>query len=136
MKKFNITVNGNVYEVEVEEVSADAPALQTPAVKAAPQPVAAPVVKETPKAAAPAPQPKPAASGSEGATKGTSPMPGTILKVNLQVGQKVSRGDAMCILESMKMENEIPCPCDGVVASVSMQNGMNVNAGDVLATFN
>jgi Biotin carboxyl carrier protein len=131
MKKFNITVNGNVYEVEVEEVSVDTPAVQTPVVKAAPQPkAAAPTpVKEAPKAA-------PAASGTQGAIKATSPMPGTILKVNLQVGQKVSKGDAICILESMKMENEIPCPADGVVASVNMQNGMTVNAGDVLATIN
>ena len=126
MKKFNITVNGNVYEIEVEEVSAD-----TPAVKVAPQPTPAPVVKETP-----APAPKPVAAGSEGAAKSASPMPGTILKVNIQVGQKVTRGDAICILESMKMENEIPAPCDGVVASVNMQNGMNVNTGDILATFN
>ena len=131
MKKFNITVNGNVYEVEVEEVSANsAPA----AVKAAPIPVAAPVVQ----AAAPAKEeaPAPAASGSQGAKKATAPMPGTVLKILVEIGQKISEGDAICILESMKMENEIPSPGGGVISSIDVQSGANVNAGDVLVTFN
>lgn len=131
MKKFNITVNGNVYEVLVEEVAANA-SIAAPKIIAAPvsAPVAAPVKSE--------PEPKPAApvvGGSQGSMKVTSPMPGTILKVNVQVGQNVKKGDIVCILEAMKMENEIPSPRDGVIASVNVQNGASVNTGDVLVTL-
>lgn len=129
MKKYNITVNGNSYEVMVEEVSAD---VATPV--AAPAPVAAP------KAAAPAPKAAPAApkaqAGAAGAVKVTSPMPGTILEVKVSVGQAVKKGDVVCVLEAMKMENEIPAPEDGTVASVNIQKGASVNAGDLLVSLN
>ncbi|HBJ19109.1 MAG TPA: acetyl-CoA carboxylase biotin carboxyl carrier protein subunit [Clostridiales bacterium] len=129
MKKYNITVNGNSYEVMVEEVSAEG---ATPV--AAPAPVAAP------KAAAPAPKAAPAApkaqSGAAGAVKVTSPMPGTILEVKVSVGQAVKKGDVVCVLEAMKMENEIPAPEDGTVASVNIQKGASVNAGDLLVSLN
>ena len=68
--------------------------------------------------------------------KVTAPMPGNILKVNVEVGQKVSKGDVLCILEAMKMENDIPCPQDGTVAAVNVQKGATVNSGDVLVTLN
>ena len=123
MRKFNVTVNGNAYEVEIEEVEAGASA---PVAAAAPVAPAAP--KAAPKAAAPA--------GKAGAVKVTAPMPGNILKVNVEVGQKVSKGDVLCILEAMKMENDIPCPQDGTVASVNVQKGATVNSGDVLVTLN
>ena len=132
MKKFNITVNGNVYEVEVEEITANsAPA---PVVKAAPIPVAPPVVQ----AAAPVKEAPvaPAASGSQGSKKATAPMPGSITKITVEIGQKITEGDTLCILEAMKMENEIPSPCDGIVASINVQSGTTVNAGDILVTFN
>lgn len=129
MKKYNITVNGNSYEVMVEEVSADN---ATPV--AAPAPVAAP------KAAAPAPKAAPAApkaqTGAAGAVKVTSPMPGTILEVKVSAGQAVKKGDVVCVLEAMKMENEIPAPEDGTVASVNIQKGASVNAGDLLVSLN
>ena len=123
MKKYNITVNGTTYEVLVEEAdTTSAPATYT-APKAAPAPAAAP------KAA-------PAASASAGGVKVNAPMPGTILAVKVTPGQAVKKGDVICVLEAMKMENDIPAPQDGVIASIDTQKGASVNAGDVLATLN
>lgn len=134
MKRYSITVNGNTYDVIVEETDASgvsAPVITTPVVPAAPAaPVAAPAA---PKAA---PAAKPAATGTQGATKVTSPMPGTILDVKVAVGASVKKGDVICVLEAMKMENDIPAPCDGVVASVNVQKGASVAANDVLVTLN
>lgn len=123
MKNYRITVNGNVYDVEVEELGTGA-ATQTAAAKAAPKAVAAP------KAAAPA------ASGSEGAVKVNSPMPGKILSVKASVGQAVKRGEVIMILEAMKMENEIVAPSDGTIASINVNEGASVEAGSVLASLN
>ena len=124
MKKYNITVNGNTYEVLVEEAgSVSAPATYS-------APVAAPAA---PKAAPAAPK---AASAGAGAVKVTSPMPGTILAIKVSAGQSVKKGDVICVLEAMKMENDIPAPQDGVIASIDVQKGASVNAGDVLATLN
>lgn len=130
MKKYNITVNGTTYEVFVEEVGGAAPAPVYTAPQA-PAPQAAP-------AATPAPQaPKaPVANGAQGDTAVTSPMPGTILDVKVSVGQSVKKGDVICVLEAMKMENEIPAPKDGVIASVNVQKGATVAANDTLATLN
>lgn len=126
MRKFNVTVNGTAYEVEVEEVEAGASA-------PAAAPVAAPAA--APKAA-PAPKKAAAPAGAQGAVKVVSPMPGTILKMNVSAGQKIAKGDVICVLEAMKMENDIPAPQDGVVASVNVQKGASVNSGDVLVTLN
>ena len=123
MKKYNITVNGNTYEVLVEEADASTPVAYT-------APVAAPTAAPAPKAA-----PK-AAAAAGGAVKVTSPMPGTILNVKVSVGQSVKKGDVICVLEAMKMENDIPAPQDGVIASINVQKGASVNAGDVLASLN
>ena len=132
MKKYNITVNGNTYEVLVEEVGGAASAPVAPVFSA---PVATPVA--APASPAPAPvAPKAAPAGSAGANKITAPMPGTILDVKVSVGQSVKKGDVICVLEAMKMENEIPAPQDGVVASISVQKGSAVNAGDIIATLN
>ena len=128
MRKFNVTVNGTAYEVEVEEVGAGAAVSATaPASAPAAAPTAAPAA---PKAAAPKVQ------GSAGSTPVNSPMPGTILKMNVSVGQQVKSGDVICVLEAMKMENDIPAPCDGTVASVNVQKGASVNSGDVIVTLN
>jgi biotin carboxyl carrier protein len=121
MKKYNITVNGNTYEVFVEEADAS-----TPVSYSAP---AAPVAA-APKAA------HKAAPTAGGAVKVTSPMPGTILDVKVSAGQQVKKGDVICVLEAMKMENDIPAPQDGVIASINIQKGASVNAGDVLASLN
>lgn len=123
MKNYRITVNGNVHDVEVEELGTGA-ATQTAAPKAAPKAVAAP------KAAAPA------AAGSEGAVKVNSPMPGKILSVKASVGQAVKRGEVIMILEAMKMENEIVAPSDGTIASINVNEGASVEAGSVLASLN
>lgn len=129
MRKFNISVNGKSYEVEVEEIggaATSAPVYSAPASAPAP---AAP-------AAAPAPKPAaPAAGGSEGSTKVTSPMPGTILSINVNVGDAVSEGQAIVILEAMKMENEIVAPKAGKITSINTTQGASVNSGDLLATM-
>ena len=93
MKKYRVTVNGSLYEIEVEEMDASAVSA-APAAKAAPAPVAA----------------APAAGAQIKA-----PMPGNILDVKVTAGQSVKKGDVLVILEAMKMENEIQAPCDGKV---------------------
>ena len=127
MKNYTITVNGNVYEVTVEEGFtgvASAPKAAAPAPKAAP--AAAPK-------AAPAPAAAPAAAGSVAVT---APMPGKILGVKASAGQAVKRGQVLLILEAMKMENEIVAPQDGTVASINVAVGDSVEPGATLATLN
>ena len=136
MKKFLISVNGNQYEVEVEEVG-NGQSVQSvqPIRVAAPAPAAAPAAKAP--AAAPEAKAAPAVSKSApaGAEKVSAPMPGTILKVVVDQGSVVKRGDVVCILEAMKMENEIVAPKDGTIASVNVQPGASVNAGDILVSI-
>ncbi|MCX7746497.1 MAG: biotin/lipoyl-binding protein [Clostridia bacterium] len=124
MKKFLIKVNGNQYEVEVEEVKAAGAAAPagTQAVQAAP-------------VAAPKAAPKADASVPAGAGTVTAPMPGTILKVNVNTGDTVKKGQVLLILEAMKMENEITAPQDGKVASVNVEKGSAVSVGDVLVSI-
>ncbi len=124
MKKFNITVNGSLYEVEVEEVGGETSTVSAPKVEA-PRPAAKPAAKkpEAPKAA-------PAAAGQ---TEITSPMPGSIWKVVASEGQEVAAGDVIVILEAMKMENEILAPRAGKVTKISVSDGATVNTGDQLA---
>lgn len=130
MKKYNITVNGNTYEVIVEEVGSGASApVYTPAPAYTPTPVAtAPKAQPERKAAAPA--------GAVGANSVTAPMPGTILEIKVSAGQAIKKGDVICVLEAMKMENDICAPKDGTVASVNVQKGSSVNTDDVLITLN
>ena len=132
MKNYTITVNGNVYEVTVEEGftgAASAPKAAAPAPKAAPA--------AAPKAAAPAPAAAPAApAGAAGAVAVTAPMPGKILGVKASAGQAVKRGQVLLILEAMKMENEIVAPQDGTVASINVAVGDSVEPGATLATLN
>ncbi len=124
MKTYTITVNGNVYDVTVEEgTGAVAAAPVAAAPKAAPAPKAA-----APKAAAPA--------GAQGGVKVNAPMPGKILGVKVSAGQAVKKGDVLIVLEAMKMENEIVAPQDGTVASVNTSVGEQVEAGAVLVTLN
>lgn len=123
MKNYTITVNGNVYDVTVEEGAADVTA-------AAPKTTA----KAAPKAAAKA-APK-AAAGTEGSVKVMAPMPGKILSVKAESGKAIKKGEVILVLEAMKMENEIVAPQDGTVASINAAAGVNVEAGEVLATMN
>lgn len=126
MKNYTITVNGNVYNVSVEEgnAAAAAPAAAAPVVTPAPTPAAAP------KAAAPA------TTGVAGAVKVTAPMPGKILGIKTQVGAAVKKGEVVIILEAMKMENEIVAPQDGTVASIAVSVGASVESGEVMVTLN
>lgn len=127
MRKFIINVNGNSYEVEVEEVKggSTAPRVAQPAPQAAP---AAPVA--TPAAAQPAPVLKKEAVVSAGQTSIEAPMPGSILRINVKEGEEVKSGQVLLILEAMKMENEIISPVDGTVVSITTPAGSVVNAGD------
>lgn len=134
MKKYNVTVNGVTYEVLVEEAGAfSAPA----APAAAPAPAQAPAAATAPAAApaAPAAAPAPAASGAQGSIKVTAPMPGTILKMNVKVGDTIKANDLVCILEAMKMENEIFAAEGGTVKSIEAAQGSSVNSGDVIITL-
>ena len=109
MKSYTITVNGNVYDVTVEETGAAAPAA-------------------APKAAAPA--------AGAGAVKVTASVPGKVVKVAASVGQAVKAGDSVIILESMKMEIPVVAPQDGTIASIDVAEGASVENGDTLATMN
>lgn len=122
MKNYTITVNGNVYDVTVEEKGVVAAPVAQAAATPAPQ---APVA-QTPKAAAPA---------GGGSVQINSPMPGKILSVKASAGQAVKKGDVILLLEAMKMENEVVAPQDGTVASINVASGDMVEAGDVLATM-
>ena len=126
IKKFNVKVNGNSYEVEVEEikdgVQPAAPSVQRPA--AAPAPAA-------PVAAAP----KAAPVAVSGAGTVAAPMPGTVLDIMVKEGDVVKSGQVCVILEAMKMENELPAPCDGTVKSVNVTKGASVNTADVLVVI-
>ena len=126
MKKYIITVNGTSYEVVVEE--ADPNATYTPKAEA---PKAEAPKAEAPKAEAPKAAAAPAGNGEQI----KAPMPGTILKVAVSNGQAVKKGDLVCVLEAMKMENEIFAPCDGTVTSVTVSQGATVSSGDVLCTI-
>ena len=133
--KYQVKVDGKVFEVEVEKVGGGyqslTPASLTAAPVAAPvapqaAPAPAPVQAAAPAPAAPAPAPAaPAASGGSGDV--ISPMPGTVLRLNVNNGDTVASGDVILILEAMKMENEIVAPCAGKVT-------LNVKAGETVDT--
>lgn len=142
MKNYTITVNGNVYEVTVEEGftgKASAPAARPAAPAPAP---AAPAPAPAPAPVAPAPAPAPAAPAptpaapAAGSITVSAPMPGKILGVKTSVGAAVKKGQVILILEAMKMENEIVAPEDGTVASVNVSVGEMVEPGATLATLN
>lgn len=120
MKRFNITVNGKAYDVAVEEVSGGS------------APAAAPVAAAPAAAAAPAPA---AAAVPADGTAVKAPMPGNILDVKVSVGDTVTEGQALMVLEAMKMENDIVAPKAGKVASISVKKGDTVNSNDTLAVI-
>lgn len=135
MRKFNIKVNGQAYEVEVEEVAGGfAPAPVVP-VAAAPAPavapVAAPALEKAEAKAAPAPAPVAAPAGG---TQLKAPMPGTVIDFKATNGAAVKKGQTVLILEAMKMENEIVAPVDGVITFVASK-GASVNTDDLLAVI-
>ncbi|MBL4937099.1 biotin/lipoyl-binding protein [Clostridium sp. YIM B02515] len=130
MKKYYVTVNGNRYEVEVEEVMGNFEPVQpqiTESKALKTEVKQQEIKKETPKAA-----PK---AVPEGGTKINAPMPGTIVGVNIKEGDKINKGDLLFVLEAMKMENEIVSPVDGTVVSVQVSKGQSVNTEDLMAVI-
>ena len=113
MRKFLVNVNCTSYEVEVEEIKGDAK----------------PAAKELS-----APAPKAPAPGGAADTI-SAPMPGTVISINVKVGDSFKRGQVLLVLEAMKMENEILAPRDGRVVNVNAQKGSSVNSGDILIAF-
>ena len=128
MKNYRITVNGNTYDVQVEELGAS----QAPVAPAAPQ-ASAPVATPAPATPAPAPQASAPAATGEG-EKVTAPMPGNILDIMVNVGDSVAANQVVVVLEAMKMENDIVTPVAGTVTAINVTKGQAVNSGDVLIT--
>jgi biotin carboxyl carrier protein len=138
MKKFNVTVNGKTYAVEVEEVGAghggftyqpvQQPAPVQQPVQSAPEAPKAPV-QQAPKKE----EPKAAVVG-DGELM-SAPMPGTILDIMVTEGQTVKKGEIILILEAMKMENELAAPVDGTVVKIYTSRGESINAGDSILTI-
>lgn len=120
MKNYTITVNGNVYDVTVEEGAGVSMPVAAP--KAAPVAAKAPAAPKT--------------SGAAGAVKVTCPMQGKILGVKVKVGDAVKKGDVVAVLEAMKMENDIVAPQDGTVASIEVKEGDSVETGAVVVSLN
>ncbi|MCI8373461.1 MAG: acetyl-CoA carboxylase biotin carboxyl carrier protein subunit [Lachnospiraceae bacterium] len=125
MKNYTITVNGNVYNVTVEEGT-------TAGVVQNAGPAAAPAA---PKAAPAAPAAPKAGSGA-GSIKVEAGAAGKVFKIEANVGQAVKKGDAVVIVEAMKMEIPVVAPQDGTVASIDCAVGDMVEAGALLATLN
>ena len=131
--KYKVTLNGRTYEVEVEAAEA---MLLSEYDAIAPAPVAAAPVAAAPAAAPEAAPAAPAAPVVTGAGDAVNaPMPGTILKVNVSQGQAVKEGDVLCVLEAMKMENEIMAPKAGTITQVVVAKGSSVNTGDALVVI-
>lgn len=122
IKNYRVTVNGQSYDVAVEEAGSVAGVAQ-------PAPAAQPVALAQPVAQAAAPA-SISATAPAGASTVKAPMPGTVLSLKVSPGQSVKRGDVLLILEAMKMENEIAAPANGVVAAIRVQAGSTVNTGD------
>ena len=125
MKNYKVNVNGTEYKVSIELISETEAAAP---VAAAPAP-AAPVAEAAPAPAAPA------ATAPAGGEKVNAPMPGTILSVNVKVGDAVKKGQVLVILEAMKMENEIMAPVDGTVTFVGVNQGANVESGSAICVI-
>jgi len=122
MNKYLVKVNGKEFEVEVIEVKPVSEPATSPAK------VVKELVQKPQQSISPI---KPA----EGTIQVKSPMPGTILKINVVKGDNVKKGDVILVLEAMKMENEIVSPSDGKVILTEVGKGSSVNAGDLLISI-
>lgn len=130
MKKYFITVNGNTYEVEIEAADGD-----TAKAASASKPAAVPTASAPTPAPVAAPPPPVAPKATVGGNAIKSPMPGTITAVKVAVGDSVKKGDVVCILEAMKMENDIVAPNDGTVSGVHVSKGTSVDTGAPLISL-
>lgn len=131
--KYVVTLNGKKYDVEVNESEAVITSVSNSAPAAAP---VAPVAAAPAPAASTAPSAPAAVVGTAvSGTQITSPMPGTILKLNVAEGQAVKAGDVVLILEAMKMENEIVAPCDGTIKQLLVSKGSTVDTDQILAVL-
>ncbi len=126
MRMFRVVVNGNEYEVGIEELQ------QEKAVTRPAETQAKPMKKIEPVKAATKTEPPKAAVGNTTGETIVAPMPGTILRVEVNTGDSVAQGDTLLILEAMKMENEILAPMNGVVKQLNVEKGASVNPGDIL----
>lgn len=116
--QLTVTVNGKAYQVELpEHVVAARPTIH-------------PMTAQAAAPAAHTPAPAPAAAGASATV--TSPLPGTITKVNVAAGQKVKKGEVLLVMEAMKMANDVVAEADGTVQQVCVKEGQSVNQGDVL----
>jgi pyruvate carboxylase subunit B len=131
LRTFNVFVEGQYYQVEVECTSG-APVITGLAPVAAP---AAAAPRPAAPAAAPAPAPaapsaKAAAAPAEPLAAGEvplrAPMPGMIISYAVKVGDQVKTGDLVCILEAMKMQNSLPAPASGTVKAINFEPGASV----------
>ena len=134
MRTFKVTVNGTAYDVTIEEIGTPGAFVPTAAYApaAAPAPVAA---APAPVAAAPAPAAAPAAPKSVKGTAVKSPFPGTLLRLNVKEGDSVKSGDVLCVVEAMKMENDICSPCDGKITAIMASEGRNVVTDEILLSI-
>ena len=128
LRKFKIAIDGKEYLVEMEEIGGVQQPVQAPVAAAPAAPVAAPAEQAAP---APAAAPVSAASGDAM----TAPMPGTILRMLVNIGDEVKENQPLMILEAMKMENEVVANHAGKVAGIHVNQGQVVNAGDALITI-
>lgn len=148
--KYKVTLNNTTYEIEVEHGQAilqdeyeaatfSAAPVAAPAAAPAAVPAAAPAPAAPAPAPVAAPAPVPAAPAAPAAPVAgeqvTSPMPGNILGVKVNVGDSVKAGDTLVVLEAMKMENDIVAPHDGKVLQIAVQKGATVDTGTLLAVI-
>ena len=129
MKMFRVVVNGSEYKVGIEELMEE----NTP--QLVQERAAAPPRKTQPQ---PAPKAQPPAARADATSSAgiiAAPMPGTVLQVAVGIGDNVTKGQTLLVLEAMKMENEIMAPADGVVSELNVTKGISVNAGDILVVL-
>ena len=131
-----VNVNGIPFEVELQKPinAAKHPTMTAPKVQA-PQPAAAKPAA-TPAAGAAAQSEAPAAAAAAGAGQAVkAPLPGTITDIRVQVGQQVSAGDIVLVLEAMKMQNNIEAEASGKISAIMVKQGDSVMEGTVLLTI-
>lgn len=135
MKKFKVTVNGQSYEVAVEEVDKSQEVSEVKAATPAPAVSKPSINSSVPKASVPEPAAPVKGPIPEGAITVKAPMPGKISALKAEAGKEVKRGDILLVLEAMKMQNDITATADGVLHEIRVAVGDNVKTGEVLAVI-